>query len=116
MTVRNARNNQVLVNELEIANSIFTRIVGLMGRPTLVEGRGLLIKRSGNSIHTFFMRFSIDLVFVNSKGQIKYLVRNMKPWKLAIAPVFLRTDCLELPAGTIDKTNTKTGDYLSVET
>ena len=113
--VFNKTKKNILVTELELAQTLKTRVIGLMGRKSLPEGSGLLIKRSGNSIHTFFMKFPIDLVFVSSQGQVKHVVKNMKPWKIVVAPLLLPTDCLELPAGTIEKTGTSIGDILSVE-
>ena len=113
--VTNQTNRKVLVQNLELAHTLSKRIIGLMGRPLLPNGEGLLIKRSGNSIHTFFMKFPIDLVFLNSKGQVKHLAKNIRPWRIVVAPLFSQTDCLELPAGTIENTETKIGDILSVE-
>jgi uncharacterized protein len=113
--VVNARNKNVVVEELEWADSMATRLVGLMGRRELPSGRGLWITRSGNSIHTCFMRFPIDVLFVAKNGLVKHAVKNIKPWRLVVAPLLMPTDCLELPAGTIEKTQTVVGDVLSVE-
>lgn len=113
--VVNSRNNQVLVSDLEWARSMRERLVGLMWRPALASGRGLWIKRSGNSIHTCFMKFSIDVLFVNKEGVVRHAVKNIKPWKIVVAPIFQPTDCLEMPAGTIDQCDTKIGDVVRVE-
>jgi uncharacterized membrane protein (UPF0127 family) len=113
--VINKRNNKVLVQDLEWARTMKERLVGLIGRKSLECGRGLWIKRSGNSIHTCFMKFPIDVIFVNKKGLVKYAVKNIKPWKIVLTPLFFPTDCLELPAGTLDLNDTKVGDTVSVE-
>ena len=113
--VVNSRNQKVLVSDLEWAHTMKARLVGLIGRESLSEGKGLWIKRSGNSIHTFFMKFPIDVLFVNKKGVVKYAVTNIRPWKLVLTPLLLPTDCLELPAGTVQRCETKIGDVLSVE-
>jgi len=86
-----------------------------MGRTQLPSGHGLLIERSGNSLHTFFMRFSIDLGFVNKDGKVRHTVENLKPWKVVFAPLILSTDCLELPSGTIACHRNKVGDVIRVE-
>lgn len=114
-SVVNNRNNKVIATHLEKAETLKSRLVGLIGRPTLPEGHGLWISRSGNSIHTFFMRFPIDVVFVNKKGEVKYVAHNVHPWKMIFAPLLVQTDCLELPAGTILKTDTRIGDVVRVE-
>jgi uncharacterized membrane protein (UPF0127 family) len=113
--VINASKEKQLVSDLEIAESFMTRLIGLMGRASFPNGKGLWIKGSGNSIHTFFMRVPIDLIFVNKEKKVKYLVHNMKPWKIVVVPTLERTDCLELPAGTIAETGTTLGDILRVE-
>lgn len=114
-TVINTRNQKTIVTDLELADKIKTRLVGLMGRKSFKNGAGLLIKKSGNSIHTCFMKFPIDLIFIGAKGEVKYLVKNMKPWRIVIAPLIRQTDCLELPAGTIAESQVKIGDILSVK-
>lgn len=113
--VTNTRNNLVLVDDLEMATTIMSRLIGLMGRKKLPLGKGMLITHSGNSIHTCFMRFPIDVAFVNKKGEIKHLRSDIKPWRLVVAPLLISTDCLELPAGTLKNCDTRIGDTLRVE-
>ena len=113
--VINQRTKSVVVEKLENANSFSQRLIGLMGRKDFSNGQGLLIKRSGNSIHTFFMHFAIDVAFVNKDGEVKYTAAAVKPWRIIVAPILTRTDCLELPAGTLSKTDTRIGDTLLVE-
>ncbi|MDZ4678773.1 MAG: DUF192 domain-containing protein [Oligoflexia bacterium] len=113
--VINNRTNKILVDNLETAKHMSGRLVGLLGRTSLPDGHGLLLKRSGNSIHTFFMKFTIDVAFMDSKGTVKHLAHEVKPWRLIIAPLIFQTDCLELPAGTLKKTDTQKGDSLRVE-
>ncbi len=116
MRAQNMTRQSVLVNNLEFANSMVSRMIGLMGRKEFHKGSGLLIKRSGNSIHTFFMRFAIDLLFIDKKGEVKYLKKNVVPWKLVFAPLLRNTDCLELPAGVLEQSGTQIGDIIHVET
>ena len=115
MKVRNTRTDGLLVSQLEKANSFFSRLRGLIGRKSLASGHGFLIPRCGNSIHTFFMKFPIDLVFINRKGFVKHIRHKVKPWRLVIAPILGSTDCIELPAGTAKAKGLKLGDRLRVE-
>jgi len=81
----------------ELADDTVSRAVGLLGRKGLDLGGGLLISRTG-SVHMFFMRFAIDVVFVDKARTIVKIVPNLRPWRIAMA---LRAkSALELPAGT----------------
>ena len=113
--VVNSRNSNVLVENLEWARTFKERSQGLLGREELPEGKGLWIKKSGNSIHTFFMKFPIDLAFIGKDGVVKYTAHNVRPWRMIFAPLLRQTDCLELPAGTLAKTDTRKGDRLDVK-
>ena len=113
--VINTRNTKTIVETLEVAATIGSRMKGLLGRNHLPSGSGLWIKRSGNSIHTFFMKFPIDLAFVDKYQTVRHIASNVKPWRMIIAPLLVSTDCLELPAGTLERTDTKKGDRLDVK-
>ncbi len=115
MKALNSNNKCLLASDLKIANTFHTRLLGLMGRKEMKHGEGLLIKKSRNSIHTFFMRFPIDLLFLDANGQVQFVKEKVEPWRMVFALVPVSTDCLELPAGTIEKTSTKVGDTVSVE-
>ena len=65
----------------EIAESFFERMRGLMGRNCLKLGEGMLITRC-NCIHTFFMRFPIDATFIDRRGDVVKVVRNIRPWRI----------------------------------
>jgi hypothetical protein len=81
----------------ELADDTLSRAVGLLGRKGLEPGGGLLISRTG-SVHMFFMRFAIDVVFVDKARTIVKIVPNLRPWRVAMA---LRAkSALELPTGT----------------
>lgn len=115
MVILNTRNSEVLVNQLEVASTFFTRLMGLMGRKSFSAGSGLLIKNSGNSIHTFFMQFPIDLVFIDKEYKVRWVKTHVGPRRLVFAPLLTQTDCLELPAGVVDATQTMIGDILNVK-
>lgn len=88
-----------LVANSKVASRFLTRAIGLLFTKELEADSGLFITRC-NSIHTFFMRYAIDVVFVNKHFLVTKIVRNIRPWKVA----FDRnaTAVLELPAGRID--------------
>jgi uncharacterized membrane protein (UPF0127 family) len=89
----------VLVPDLEIARSSWSRFVGLMGRGELPVGGGLWIEPC-NSIHMFFMRFAIDVLFLDRAGRVKRVMLRLRPWRVSPIVFGARTT-VELPAGTL---------------
>jgi len=71
----------VLGVDAEVAQTLFQRLRGLIGRKGLAPGCGLLITRC-NCIHTFFMRFPIDATFLDAHGAVVKTVRGIRPWRL----------------------------------
>ena len=102
-----------LAERLRIARSMWTRTRGLLGTRELPVGEGLLIEPC-NCIHSFWMRYAFDALFLNRQGEIVYTISRMKPFR-ASRPVFSAHSVLELPAGTIDATATSQGDRVRVE-
>jgi len=98
--------------QAKLATSFLDRLVGLIGKAELID-ESLWIKNC-NSIHTCFMRFPIDVVFMDQQGIIKSYREKVQPWRF-IAPDWSVADTLELPAGTIRKFNIKPGDQLYVD-
>lgn len=111
MLVKNNSKNKNLGLKVKIADSFLTRLTGLMGRPGLEPGNGLALQPC-RSVHTFFMRFPIDVIFINKEGEIVFLAENLRPFR--ITPL-VKNACLalELPAGTISRTDTAKGDKIS---
>jgi len=102
----------LLSNNVIIADTFFSRMKGLLGRSSLPDGEALLITRC-NSIHMLFMRFAIDVVFLDKNDVVVGLVRSIKPFRLS--PIFFRSCCaVELKEGSIEKTGTKVGDKIQV--
>ncbi len=89
-SVRNLTSGRALVSRLEAAFDSATRKKGLLGRDRLEPGAGLVIAPCGG-IHTCFMRFPIDVVFVARDGRVVKVCADVKPWRLAIA---LRAFCV----------------------
>ncbi len=65
-----------------------------------------------NSIHMFFMRFTIDVIFVNRAGEVVKVCPTVRPWRIRLAARGFAA--VELPAGTIDRTDTRTADRLEL--
>lgn len=66
-----------------VARSFLQRAKGLLGRSGLEKGTGMLILKC-NCIHTCFMRFPIDAVFLDAHGEVVKTVRNIRPWRLCV--------------------------------
>ncbi len=114
MRVINSRNGNVLAQDCVVATSIVARAVGLLGRSSLAAGEGLLI-RPCSAVHTFFMRFPIDVLFLDADGRVLRAYAPLRPWR-ATALVRGAKQALELPAGTIARSDTRVGDCLLIET
>lgn len=113
MNVYNSSKNIVIATQVKVAKNFFTRTIGLLSRKSLSKEEGLVIKPC-SSIHTFFMKFAIDVLFVNKKGQIIALYENVKPWR--ILPLhFTSSYVIELPAGMILDKNIDKGDVVRVD-
>jgi hypothetical protein len=110
----NESRQRELGDRVAIARSFWSRGKGLMFRSQLPAGTGLVIDPC-SSIHTFWMRFPIDVLYVDKDGTVLRADRAMKPWR--IGPLFVRHGRLvvELPAGTIDRTGTERGDHLRLD-
>ena len=112
------RNKRKLTDKCYVAECFFSRLKGLIGKKELKIGEGMLFPRC-NSVHTFFMSLSIDIVFL-SKSQDKdgyYKVSSIrsrvKPWKAFLLD-FKSTDVLELPLGTVDRCELMFGDEVCI--
>jgi len=112
MKLINETRGAVLADQLEIADTWPTRLRGLLGRKSLSEKQGLILCPC-NSIHTCFMKFNIDVLFFDQKGQILYVIENMPPFRFS--PLVGQAKfVLELPAGTLELTGTNPGDRVAL--
>jgi uncharacterized protein len=109
------RSRQVVVaGEAEMAESVWTRFVGLMGRRKIETDTGLVIYPN-NGVHMFFMRFPIDVLHVAEDGTVLRVLDGLKPWR--VGPIVKRCKyTVELPAGTARKTGTQKGDKIELIT
>jgi len=110
MRIINTSKNSVLAHSCEAADSFLARFFGLMGKSCLHAGGGLLLTPC-NSIHMFFMRFPLDVVFIDKNNTVVYLIENIKPWR--VSPIVKQArSVIELPLGTISASGTEVGDRL----
>ena len=112
VAVANVERNTLLGDRVRVARTLTDRTVGLLGTRSLAPGEGLWIERSP-SIHMFFMRFAIDVVFVAADGRVTKIVENLKPWRVVWWARGAR-DCLELPVGAVEASGTRVGDRLEL--
>ena len=99
---------------VDIADTSGKRRVGLLKHERLETGEGLWIVPC-ESVHTFFMKFPIDLVYLDRRHKVRK-VRSAVPPSAAFFRLSVRPACvLELPAGTVERSGTQTGDKLLVE-
>ncbi len=112
MKVLNKTKNIALASRAVLADTFFSRLTGLLNRNSLSEGEALIITRC-QSIHMFFMRFAIDVIFVGRDNRVVGIVEHIQPFQLS--PVFFKSHyAIELRAGTILATQTSIGDYLDL--
>jgi len=110
--LENTRNGQTVAGEIWTAFDSKTRRKGLLGRDSMPEGSALIIAPS-NSIHTFFMRFPIDIAFVSRDGLIVSMRSALPAWRIALS---LRAYAvIEFPAGALARSDTRAGDVLSIQ-
>jgi uncharacterized membrane protein (UPF0127 family) len=92
-----------------VADTVLTRLKGLLGRPELASGEGLLI-RPTNAIHTCFMRFPLDAVFLDADLVVLRTVSHLRAWRFAACRG--SRSVLELAAGEISRRGIRPGDRL----
>ena len=108
----NCTRQSVLASALEVASTGKQRQKGLLGRAGLAPGEGLWIVPC-ESVHTFFMRFAIDLVYLDRRNRVRKVRSAVVPWRLSAC--FSAHSVLELAPGTIEKTQTAKGDQLGFQ-
>jgi uncharacterized membrane protein (UPF0127 family) len=102
----------MLADRADIADTSAKRRAGLLKYPGLAPGEGLwLVPCEG--VHTFFMKFPIDVVFLNKKRKVLKIRPSMGRRRIALS--FRAHSVLELPAGRLAETATKAGDMLQLE-
>ena len=110
MKLINKKNDKILANNLKIADNFFKRLIGLLGRKALDKGEGLHIIPC-NSIHSFFMKFNFDAIFLNKNNEVVYLIEEMPAWHVSKI-CFSAYSVVELQSGVIKETETSISDVL----
>ncbi len=110
----NTTRQSFLANHLRRADTHLSRLVGLMGTPpgALSSGNGLWIVPC-HGVHTFGMRYPIDLVYLNQEFEVVHTEENVRPWRVAAVWMESAT-VLELPPHTIYQTGTSIGDHIEI--
>ena len=111
LSLRNQRTGAVVASHLEPAFERQTRNKGLLGRTGLPDGHALVIAPC-NGVHTFFMKFRIDVFFVARDGTVRRIARGLRPWRVALSPSSFAV--IEMAEGAAARADVKPGDQLSV--
>jgi len=98
--MRLAVNGKIIATRVKIADTFLTRLKGFLGRDSITHEEVLIIKPC-NSVHTCFMKFPIDVIFIDGDGKILSMKKNMKPFRIKITPG--AASVIELHPGVIDE-------------
>jgi len=113
LIARNASLDTVIADKVGVADTRGTRAVGLLTRSGLEPGEGLWIVPS-RGVHTWGMRFTIDVVALDQAGTVIDCVSNLRPWRMRL-PRKGTAGVLELPAGTLEVSRTSMGHRIVLE-
>lgn len=113
MHIHNVTQGTEVANAARAARSYWSRLAGLLGRGSLRPGEALLIEPC-SSVHTAFMRFTIDVVYLDRAQRVVKVVSRLKPFRASAARNGAHA-VLELPSGTIERTGISVGDELAFE-
>lgn len=114
MKIINQTKQTILARDVIIADTVFNRMKGLLGKKDFKQDQALVLKPA-NSIHTFFMRFPIDVIFIDYNGKVIALRENLIPWR--ITPIYWKSAfVIELPAKVIIQTKTSVRDTINLST
>lgn len=111
MVVVNATKQTVIADRCCCANSFWKRLIGLLNRKAVGVGEGLLLGRC-YGIHTFGMRFAIDIVSLDKDFRVLRIVKDLSPF--SACALKKAAYVMELPAGTLDRTQTMVGDQIHI--
>jgi hypothetical protein len=112
LRITNKTRKTLLGDAISVANTSATRRTGLLKHTGLGRGEGLWITPC-ESVHTFFMKFPIDLVYLDRKRIVKKVRDAMPAWRMSVC--FSAHSIIELPAGVVKETGTAAGDELEFE-
>jgi hypothetical protein len=107
----NLRTTAVLATSTELAADRRSRRRGLLGRERLEQTAALMLVPC-NAVHTWFMRFPIDLLFVDRAGRVLKACTDVRPW--AIRACAAAKGVVELPSGVVVRSGTRVGDTIDL--
>jgi uncharacterized membrane protein (UPF0127 family) len=113
MNIANLTRGTTLATQARRADNFLARGRGLMMAPPL-PGGGALVIEPCNSIHMFFMRYPLDIVFLDKTGEVVFMYRGIKPWRMGRVVRGARL-AIELPEGVINDSGTQVGDRIKME-
>lgn len=111
--VRNRTRGTVVAGRCAVAADFWSRLRGLIGRRALATGEGLLLVPA-RGVHMWFMRFPIDVIYIDREGRVVDVDERLKPWRIG-RPRWRAHAVLEVPAGTVAVSDTRVGDELAIE-
>ena len=111
MRILNTTRGTELASDARVARGYWSRLIGLMGRGSMRPGEGLVLDPC-TSVHTFFMRFAIDILYVDRSQNVVKVVSALRPFRISAVLRGGRA-VIELPGGTAERTQTVPGDQLS---
>jgi len=112
MRLINQTQNVILAEDVFIAKTFFTRIKGLLGRKVFLPNQAIILDPC-NSVHTFFMHFPIDILFVDKDYKVIDTLPNFSPNRIS-RTYWNSKKVIELPAGKLNISNTKPADQLQL--
>lgn len=112
MKIYHSATGLCLAENVVLANTFFKRLRGLMFRRGISPAEALWL-RPTNGVHTFWMLFAIDVIFLDRELRIVKLVENMRPFRVT-SPHLSARSVLEMPAHSISRASLKIGDQLEV--
>ena len=107
--LKNARTGQAIAENAILASSPLARMKGLLGKKTLPIKEAIIL-RPASSIHTHFMRFALDVIYLDRDDEIVKVVRNLVPWRFSAAK--RAHTVIEMVAGAITDKDLRVGDRL----
>ena len=110
---RDMETGVIIANRVTVASTHAQRAIGLLGRNHLEAGEALWITPC-RGVHTWFMRFDIDVLALDASGVVVDIVSTMKPWRMRL-PKPGAASVLELHAGTLEKTGMRIGHRIKIE-
>lgn len=107
------RDGVALIGSVELAHNLYERCRGLLGRKALAPGSGMHISPC-SSVHTFFMRFNLDLFFLDQSGRVVKIVQNVAPWRIVFGGLSAHS-VVEVQAGWFSAGELSVGDTVAIE-